>query len=77
MRPLTELSLFINEQASGARLNRGKSKGMWAGSWKVRSVQRRIFLRVRGLAGQVHPKFWGLIGVFSFVLFSLYLSGMF
>ena len=25
------------ERASGARLNRGKSKGMWAGSWKDRS----------------------------------------
>ena len=24
------------ERASGARLNRGKSKGMWAGSWKDR-----------------------------------------
>ena len=25
------------ERASGARLNRGKSKGMWAGSWKART----------------------------------------
>jgi hypothetical protein len=25
------------EQASGARLNRGKSKGMWLGSWKQRT----------------------------------------
>lgn len=25
------------ERASGAKLNRGKSKGMWAGSWKART----------------------------------------
>ena len=27
----------LYERASGARLNRGKSKGMWAGSWKDRA----------------------------------------